>query len=102
MKKYVDFDEVKNLVRDSMRGYSIEGKDILVINVNGKFHAMDMICTHRGVRPDEGWYVDGKVVCLGHLSEFDCEDGKAVNGPSEIAQSTYEIRIVEDRLQVKI
>ena len=65
----------------SMKAFDVGGNKILVANIDGKFYAMNRICTHRGGDLSEG-ILEGKIVtCPRHHSRFDVTTGEAVSGP---------------------
>jgi nitrite reductase/ring-hydroxylating ferredoxin subunit len=57
------------------------GRELLLANVNGIFHAMSDRCSHEGARLSTG-RLDGTVVtCPAHGSKFDVATGKNLSGP---------------------
>ncbi|MDH5417969.1 MAG: Rieske 2Fe-2S domain-containing protein, partial [Nitrosopumilus sp.] len=63
---------------------SVDGRDILVANINGEYCATDDSCTHSGSSLSEG-KLDGCIITCGwHAAEFDCKTGKLVKFPAKI------------------
>ena len=63
---------------------SLDGKDILVVNLDGNYFAMDDTCTHAGASLSEGT-IDGDVITCGwHGAQFDCKSGKLTKFPAKI------------------
>lgn len=58
-------------------------------------------CTHRGAPLDEGELVDGCIVCPWHGSAFDVRDGAVARGPATRPQPAYEVRVHNDRVEVR-
>lgn len=60
----------------------VEGKTVALANVDGKFHAIDAVCLHRGGPLAQG-ELQGKVVtCPWHGWQYDVTSGKAVMNPA--------------------
>lgn len=62
---------------NSMRAFPVGGRRVLVVNLDGAFHALDDICPHLAVPLNRGELKDGCVVCPGHGSAFDARTGEA-------------------------
>ncbi len=69
----------------SMKKVTINGQDVLVTNIDGKYYATDDTCTHAGASLSEGVFRDGcTVVCGWHGAQFDCTSGKLTKFPVTI------------------
>jgi cytochrome P450/nitrite reductase/ring-hydroxylating ferredoxin subunit len=53
------------------------GRPLLLSRMNGRFHAIEAICSHAGGRLEDGEAVNGCVVCPVHAAIFDLSTGKA-------------------------
>lgn len=60
---------------------SIMGRTILIANVDGKFYAMDGLCSHGGANLAEGVLNGFIVKCPLHGASFDLRTGKLVQEP---------------------
>jgi len=82
---------------------SIDGKEILVSNIEGNFYAIDDSCTHSGASLSEG-SIDGCVVTCGwHKAEFDCKTGKLVKFPAKIRDlASYNVTVESDNVFVEM
>ncbi len=56
----------------------IEGKSILLVNIDGLHYAVDSVCPHMGGALEEGRLEDGNIICPRHGSVFDVKTGKVV------------------------
>ncbi|MCS6784776.1 MAG: Rieske 2Fe-2S domain-containing protein [Candidatus Caldarchaeum sp.] len=61
----------------SMKSFEVEGRLILLANVEGVFYAMDALCSHEEWDLAEGVLEGRKVVCPGHAAVWDLEKGEA-------------------------
>ena len=76
------------------------GKRLAVCNVNGRFYAIDDVCTHDGGPLDQG-ELDGQLVeCPRHGARFDVTTGKAVVLPAVRPVQTYPVQVEGDDVQV--
>ncbi len=65
----------------SMKGIEVEGKRILIANVDGNFYAVSDVCGHQKARLSKG-SLDGKTItCPLHGAQFDVESGQVLRGP---------------------
>lgn len=105
------FDDTDRVVVD------IEGPEVAVIRANGEFHALSNCCPHQGGPACEGllsgtmgvdddfeltWERDGEIVaCPWHGWEFDVTDGRHT-ASERYRLPTYEVRIADDELYVRL
>jgi toluene monooxygenase system ferredoxin subunit len=90
---------VDDLWAGDMDAFSVAGKSILLINVDGIFKAYANMCPHQAVPLAEG-KLDGCVLtCRAHLWEFDASTGLSIN-PSNKRLAEYPVRIVDGMVQV--
>jgi 3-phenylpropionate/trans-cinnamate dioxygenase ferredoxin subunit len=66
---------------NKMMGLDLQGRYILLANINGEYHAMDGLCSHLKGRLWEGSLMGNIVKCPRHGSEFDILTGKVVKKP---------------------
>ncbi|MGD0057582.1 MAG: Rieske 2Fe-2S domain-containing protein [Methanomassiliicoccales archaeon] len=62
----------------TMKGFSLDSKDVLVANVNGSFYAIREKCSHKGGDLAKGKLIGYTVRCPVHGSEFDLRTGQVV------------------------
>ena len=67
---------------------SIDGRDVLVANIDGEYFATDDSCTHSGSSLSEGKLEGGTITCGWHAAEFDCTSGKLIKFPVKIRDLT--------------
>ena len=69
--------KVSDFIPGKMHKVTIDGKDVLVVNIDGIYYAVNDTCTHAGASLSEG-SLDGTVVTCGwHGAKFDCKTGKS-------------------------
>lgn len=59
-----------------------DGKKIIVVNLDGEFHALDGVCTHAYSELSKGFFAGRFVTCALHLSQFDVTTGDPISPPA--------------------
>ena len=81
---------------------TVNGKQIALFNVDGKFYAMEDTCCHRGGPLHEGDLHGTVVVCPWHGAEFDVTTGKHLSPPAPRDNASYQVQVVGDEVQVEV
>lgn len=81
--KYREVAKVGDIEKGTMKTIQIEGRDILIANVDGKFYAMDDRCGHMNALLSMGKLVGKKVICPFHFAQFDVTTGKKIKDPEQ-------------------
>ena len=89
---------VKAVTPGKMIGVEINGKNILIVNMNGKYFAIGNSCTHDGCLLSDGILNGEKVQCVCHGSTFDIRTGTVVKGPAKDPEPQYELKIDQDQI----
>ncbi len=76
--------KVSDIPLGKMIKISVDGKEIMIANIDGDFCAMDDTCTHSGSSLSEGSLEGCIITCGWHKAEFDCKTGKLVKFPAKI------------------
>lgn len=91
---------VKACERDKLSNNSpmvllLNNVEVLLVNIGERVFATSARCTHKDCSLGEGWLDKGCLVCGCHLSKFDPESGKVLDGPATSPLKVFEV-IVED------
>lgn len=82
---------------------SIDGRDILVANIDGEYSATDDSCTHSGSSLSEGKLDGCTITCGWHAAEFNCKTGKLMKFPAKIRDLTsYNVVVESDNVFVEL
>ncbi len=82
--EFVRVASATEISQGTMKKVNVNGKDVLVVNANGKFFALNNICPHQGGSLADGTLTDGVVSCPKHGAQFDVKTGEVV-GDAKIA-----------------
>ena len=92
-----------------MKKVTLDGKEVLIANVNGYYYAVSSECTHFGGDLSEGVLVGNVVICPNHKARFDVTSGKVVSPPTEALSHpdiedlpTYLVKIDNQDIMVKV
>lgn len=76
-----------------MKIVEVDGAEVVVANVGGKFVAFSNVCTHRGGPMGEGLLMGDVVECPFHGGQFNVHTGKVVSSPPSEPLPTYAVEV---------
>lgn len=82
--EYLKIAEVDALQPGEKKSFPLQGKMILLANVDGKFYALDNRCPHMGGALSGGDLEGATLTCPRHGAKFDVRNGKNV-GSAKLA-----------------
>jgi nitrite reductase/ring-hydroxylating ferredoxin subunit len=103
-----------------MMGFTVAGRQILIANVGGEYHAMDAVCSHAQGYLPSGRLDNDVVTCPVHGAQFDVTTGCMVislpgkvrrnvnlscrpgSGHGAVDLRTYEVLVEEGEIKVRI
>jgi 3-phenylpropionate/trans-cinnamate dioxygenase ferredoxin component len=102
VNRWITVATVDELPEGELLGATVDGLDVLVANVGGRYRSIGSECTHEGCALHEGELdaEDGVVTCPCHGSMFDLETGEAVAPPAQAPEPVYRVRVEGDEIQV--
>ena len=102
MAKLVEVCKTDEIPTGTMKGFKVEGKEILVANYEGKYYATGKKCTHMGGDLSKG-KLEGRIVtCPRHGSQFNVTTGNFVKGPAKKNAPSYEVKVEDQSIKVSI
>ena len=101
MTEFRTVTKVSEISPGQMRVFEVNGDEVVVANVGGVYYAFDNTCPHEGGPLGEGELEDDNVTCPWHFTKFDVKTGAALEGVTNDAVPTYEIRLEGDDIQVR-
>ena len=92
----------RDLKSGEMKSAETGGKEIVMANLDGKFHAIGNRCTHMSCMLSDGSVKDGNVRCPCHGSIFDLKTGNVVKGPAKKPEPVFQLKVEGDQVFVDI
>src|SRR5919198_4546149 len=93
--------ETKDIQTSQMKEVQVDGEDICVANIDGKYYAIGNVCTHEGGPLADGRLEGYEVECPWHQSKFDVRTGEVTSPPASQSEPTYEIKVDGNSILVK-
>jgi nitrite reductase/ring-hydroxylating ferredoxin subunit len=78
---YVEAGKVSEISNGQMKHAEINGKEIVIANLDGKFYAFSERCGHMNARLSRGNINQNIVTCPFHAAKFDITSGKKIGEP---------------------
>jgi nitrite reductase/ring-hydroxylating ferredoxin subunit len=94
--------KTEDVLSGQMKKISIDGNEIVILNINGSYFAIDDTCTHAGGSLSEGKLDGSTIICDWHGAQFECKNGKLLKFPAKINDlKSYKIVIESDKIFVE-
>jgi toluene monooxygenase system ferredoxin subunit len=84
-----------------MVGLELDGRRVLIVNVDGKICAYQDRCLHKSLPLSLGKLVGARLYCRAHEWEYDACTGQGVN-PTGVALHRYEVQLVGGEIVVNL
>jgi nitrite reductase/ring-hydroxylating ferredoxin subunit len=87
----------------TMQKVTVDGKDVLVANIDGTYYAINDTCTHAGASLSEGSLDEQIITCGWHGAKFDCKTGKLSEFPVKIKDlNSYKVIVESENVFVEV
>jgi nitrite reductase/ring-hydroxylating ferredoxin subunit len=83
---------VDEVPEGTMKSVDLDGRQLMVINLEGQYYALDRTCTHETADLSLGFLTGDVVTCPLHLSRFDIKTGQALSAPATLPLKTYNVK----------
>jgi 3-phenylpropionate/trans-cinnamate dioxygenase ferredoxin subunit len=99
---FVNLAPVEQVPEGQLKVFRAGARRIAVSQIEGKFYAIDDICTHDGGPLGESGLDGEEVECPRHGARFNVKSGAATQMPAIAPVIVYEVRVENGHIQVKI
>lgn len=79
-----------------------EGEMVVVVNLNGRLHATQGVCSHEYFELDKGFLTGDSLTCALHLSRFDLDTGEPLDPPAELPLAVYPVIVEGGRVLIEV
>ncbi|MGC8779278.1 MAG: Rieske (2Fe-2S) protein [Anaerolineae bacterium] len=100
MSRFVTVARVEEIPAGHKKIVEVDGIEVVVVNLDGSFYAMENVCTHDGGPLGEGKLEGCQLICPRHGARFDVRTGAALTMPAVEPAPTYEVRVEGDEILV--
>ena len=99
-QEFVEAAKADEIRPGTMKRIELQGRRILLANVNGRLCAVDDTCTHEDASLSTGFLNGELIKCPLHGSRFNVRTGEALEEPAEAALRTYPVRLEGERILI--
>ncbi|HYO57087.1 Rieske 2Fe-2S domain-containing protein [Archangium sp.] len=89
----------EELWEGKMESFTVEGREVLVVHVEGGFQAYEGLCPHQSVPLVEGTLEGCVLTCRTHHWKFDVRTGAGIN-PARARLRPLPVRVEDGQVQV--
>lgn len=101
MSQWVDVAPVADFPPGTVRTVKIEGTPIAVFNLNGRYYAIEDLCTHEAETLSDGELAVEEIICPRHGAHFSIPTGAALSPPAYEPVATFPVRVEGGVVMVK-
>ncbi len=102
MSEFVKVADLNDITDPGHIVAEVEDHIIAVFRVEGNVYAIDDVCTHDGGPLAEGELEGHAVACPRHGAKFDIRTGEALSMPAIKPTATFEVKVENDEVFVKL
>jgi ferredoxin-NADP reductase/nitrite reductase/ring-hydroxylating ferredoxin subunit len=100
-EEFVKVADTKDIQPSQMKEVIVNGQNICLVNLEGKYYAIGSICTHEGGPLADGTLEGYEVECPWHNSRFDVRTGEVTNPPASEPEPAYEVKVDGNSILIK-
>ena len=97
---FVKVAQTDELQPGQMKAVDVGDDRVLIVNLNGSYHAMDDTCSHAFAALSEGDIAGGEIECPLHGATFDIATGEALSPPASQPLTLYQVRVEDGDILV--
>ena len=95
-KDFVKVARTDDLLPGQMKYIRLDLEKILLVNLEGVYHAVSNVCTCAYAPLSSGKLIDDEVLCTPHGSIFNVKTGRVVRSPARRNLTVYQIKVEGD------
>jgi len=92
---------VDHLWDGEMQPFRAGDTSIVLLKINGRYHAYQARCPHQGAALADGELEDGLLTCPAHRWQFDAASGRGVN-PESARLKCFPVRVIERKVLIEV
>jgi 3-phenylpropionate/trans-cinnamate dioxygenase ferredoxin subunit len=100
LPRFVTVAKTSEIPPGSREVFDVEGYYVAVFNVDGKYYAIEDVCTHDDGPLAEGELCAFEIECPRHGARFDIRTGAVLRMPAVVPVKAFPVQIVGDEIQL--
>jgi 3-phenylpropionate/trans-cinnamate dioxygenase ferredoxin component len=100
MTEWTNVASVEEFKPGSFRLVDVDDITVIVFNMNGKFYAIQDVCTHDGGTLSDGEVEGCEIICPRHGARFDIRTGEVTAPPAYEDVQSFPVRVESGIVQV--
>lgn len=101
MPEFIKVARIDEIAPDRKKTVAVNGIDVVIVNLDGAFYAIEDVCTHDGGPLGEGKLDGCQIICPRHGARFDVRTGEALTLPAFEPAPTYEVKVQDGDILVE-
>lgn len=101
MSQFVKVARADEIAPGEKKTVEVDGIEVVIVNLDGEFYAIEDVCTHDGGPLGEGELDGCQLICPRHGARFDVRTGQALTLPAFEPAPTYEVKIQDGDVLVE-
>ena len=101
MSDWVSVARAGELAPGQWKSIDVDGAQVAVFNLDGRYYAIEDVCTHDGGQLTGGSIEGSEIVCPRHGARFCIKTGAALTAPAYEATATFPVRIENGVVEVR-
>jgi 3-phenylpropionate/trans-cinnamate dioxygenase ferredoxin subunit len=102
MANYVRVARADDIPPGTKKIVEVDGIEIVVVNLEGMYYAVEDVCTHDGGPLGEGKLDGCELICPRHGARFDVRTGAATRMPAIEPAPAYAMRVENGDLLIEV
>ena len=102
MAEFVRVADVTDVPDPGSMLVEVDGDVVALFHVEGRFHAIDDVCTHDGGTLVDGELVGHKIACPRHGAKFDVRTGAALSMPAVRPTRCHDVKVENGGVWVRL
>ena len=100
--EFIAIASVEEIKRGERLFIEIDGKPVVILNINDEYYAIADVCSHDDGPVGEGSLEGYEIICPRHGARFDVRTGKVLALPAFIDIRAYPVRVVGDQIEIGV
>lgn len=100
-EEFVTVANTNDIQPSRMKAFQVNGVEVCIANIDGKYYAINNICTHEGGPLADGRLEGFEVECPWHQSRFDMRTGEVIQPPASEPEPVYEVKVDGNSILVR-